>query len=466
MSDGTLGARSQGVVTWLSDLWDAERIGWVVLTILGTAGLAIAAVAIQPVLVLLPVVLLIGYLAIGRPKFALAAWLVVVCVVPHWLSVRFQATLPPASLIAFLLVPALLACGHVRWRAGDLVPLGILGLFTAAFFLFHSPRPYFFAAIVQGLVPYLLARKLVPNVGAVWFARLMATVLTLLAAWAVVEYVTDWHPFVGLYPGSSEANWSAIQERGGHARSEAAFGHAISLGAALAMGAPFVIASSWRGRTKVAATMLLAVGILCTGSRGPAIALAVGLALMLAFYRGRTFGRRQRWVLTVLGIAGGLVMVSALSSRLAASSTEAGQSADYREQLYSFVLRDVHPLAVADHLTILSTGGFEWRQVFHSIDSTFVWTSLIFGWLPVALFAVGAVALLIKTVGARANAAEIALLAQLPVLATVALITQYYALIWFLAGAAVSLGAISRTQAQNAPPPPARLEVDPDPVLV
>jgi hypothetical protein len=447
--------------------WNADDALWLALTVVGTAALTFAAIAIQPALAAFPAVFLIAYVAIGRPRFALTVWLVGVCVTPHWLNVRFQATFPPASLLALLLLPAILTTGRMQLRTGDMIALGILLLYTVAFFVSEAPRPFYFAALVQGALPYLLARKLVPHAGEVWFSRLMAGVLTVVAVWAIAEYVADWHPFVGLYPGSSEANWSAIQERGGHPRSEAAFGHAISLGAALAMGAPFVLATTWRGRTKVLAIALIALGILCSGSRGPAIALALGLALTLAFYRGRTLKRGQRWVLTALGTAGGIVMVGALSSRLSASSTEAGDSADYRGRLYSFVLQDVHPLSLASNLSPQASGGFEWRTVFHSIDSTFVLTALIFGWLPVAVFAVGAVALLAKTLAARANIAEIALLAQIPVLATVALITQYYALIWFLGGAAVALSAARRTApAPLAPPavPAAPRTAPPEPV--
>jgi hypothetical protein len=432
--------------------WDWEPALWLLATVVGAAGLAIAAVEITPAVIAAPVVLLVGYVAIGRPRFALASWLALVCVTPHWLSIRFQATFPPASLVALLLVPALLACKPPRWRSADLIAFGILGAYTAAFFIHDAPRPYFFAALVQGALPYLLARTLIPKAGEQWCARLIATVGAFLAAWAIVEYLGDWHPFVGLYPGSSEANWSAIQYRGGHARSEAAFGHAISLGAALAMSAPFILSTTWSGRTKLALTALVALGILFTGSRGPTIALAVGLALTLLFYRGPALKRGQRAVMTVVGVAGGVIMASALSSRLAASSEEASDSANYRGALYDFVLRDVHPLARADHLSILPTGGFEWRTVFHSIDSTFISTALIFGWLPIAIFAAGMVALLMKVAVGRGNAAEIALLAQLPVLATVALITQYYALIWFLAGAAVALGGTRAATQRPARP--------------
>lgn len=432
--------------------WDLEQAAWFGATILGTIALTIAAVVVNPVVVAAPMVLLLGYVAIGRPRFTLTAWVVLVCVTPHWFNVRFQATFPPASLLALLFVPALLSGDRVRWRPADLVAAGIIGLYITAFLVSHVPKPYFFAALIQGALPYLLARKLVPKAGETWFSQLMAALLAFVAVWAIFEYAANWHPFVGLDPGSSEANWANIQYRGGHARSEAAFGHAIALGAVLAMGVPFALATPWRGRTKVLVIALLALGILASGSRGPAIALGLALLLGVVFYRGAAFRRGQRIALGAIGLVGGALMISALSSRLSASATEASDSANYRGQLYDFVFKDIHPLSVADHFTFLPTGGFEWRTVFHSIDSTFVSTALVWGWLPVAVLFAGLLVLIVKVFRGRGNAAEVALLAQIPVLATVALITQYYALIWFLGGAAVALSATAR----EAPPQASR----------
>ena len=81
---------------------------------------------------------------------------------------------------------------------------------------------------------------------------------------------------------------------------------------------------------------------------------------------------------------------------------------------------------------------------------------LTYGWVPLACV----LAMLLAGVGClltgRATAPTIALLAQVPAFATVALITQYSTFTWFVAGLAVfSQATLRRAHAQPPPGEPA-----------
>ena len=237
-----------------------------------------------------------------------------------------------------------------------------------------------------------------------------------------------------------------IQFRGGHARSDAAFGHPIALGGALAIAVPFIFAAPWRTSRKLASLMLISLGVLATTSRGPMTAVLLGTALMIGLYRGKTVSVGQRRVIIVGTLVGSIVIYAALVSKLTAAGTEASRSAAYRGTLYSYVLRDIHPISLARNVTY-TNNRYLYRD-FGSIDSAFIYTAVFYGWLPVVLYIASLIALGWQAVRRRAHPAAIALLAQLPVLATVAPITQYQTLLWFLGGLVV---AESFAAARKAP---------------
>ena len=244
--------------------------------------------------------------------------------------------------------------------------------------------------------------------------------------------------FVGFDLGSPEGFWAAVQYRGGHARSDAAFGQAIALGGSLAMAVPFIFASTWRTTRKVVATGWTAAGVLATASRGPMIAVLVGLVLVLALYTSPQISARQRRQIAFCALAGGALAYAALSGILTAAGTEASASAAYRGELYSYVLADVHAFGLANNVTL--SQGQQLYRYFGSVDSTFIYNALFFGWVPVALLIAALLGLVGRVLFRRAGPAAIALVAQIPVLATVAPITQYGTLLWFLGGLVVVEG--------------------------
>jgi hypothetical protein len=86
---------------------------------------------------------------------------------------------------------------------------------------------------------------------------------------------------------------------------------------------------------------------------------------------------------------------------------------------------------------VLPTGE-TYYGTFQSIDSELVLTGLRFGSLPLLVVIAAIVACVLSLLRGRATPASVAVAAQVPAFATVALITQYGFLMWFLAGLAVT----------------------------
>ena len=75
---------------------------------------------------------------------------------------------------------------------------------------------------------------------------------------------------------------------------------------------------------------------------------------------------------------------------------------------------------------------------FHSIDSALIYFGLTNGLIPLALVVTVLLAALLLALRGRATPATLAIVAQLPAVATVALITQYAMFFWVVCGLAVS----------------------------
>ena len=94
-------------------------------------------------------------------------------------------------------------------------------------------------------------------------------------------------------------------------------------------------------------------------------------------------------------------------------------------------------VGVADSATKDSTGQVYFGN-FRSIDSQLILTGLSSGLIALALIVVALIAGIVLVVSRRATAPTIAVVAQIPALATVALITQYSVFVWFAIGLAAS----------------------------
>lgn len=386
------------------------------------------------------------------PRVGIVIWLAVTCFVPAWLIVSIDVGWTPAGLMALVLIPAIIVRSpRLGWRLGDVVVAVMIVLVLLAHWEGGTPKAVTYAIVTRGLLAYFVSRHLAPRAGIEWTLNVFAVILLTCATWSIVEYVFNWHAFVGFDLGSPEGFWAEIQYRGGHARSDATFGQAIALGGSLAMAVPLIVASTWRTLRKILAVGWIATGVLATASRGPMIAVLVGVVLVLALYTSPRISVRQRRQLTACALAGGVIVYLALSGILTAAGTEASASASYRGELYSYVLSDVHPFSLASNMTL--SHGQELYRYFGSVDSTFIYNALLFGWVPVALLMAALVALMVRVLRRRAGPAAIALVAQIPVLATVAPITQYGTLLWFLGGLVVIEGARVCDAASPAPEP-------------
>ena len=102
---------------------------------------------------------------------------------------------------------------------------------------------------------------------------------------------------------------------------------------------------------------------------------------------------------------------------------EAGGSAEYRSDLVTLI-REMRPLGITTSWTVLPSGETYYGS-FQSIDSELVLTGLRFGVLPLLVLIAVIVACVLSLIRGRATPAAVAVAAQIPAFAAVALITQY-----------------------------------------
>ena len=124
-----------------------------------------------------------------------------------------------------------------------------------------------------------------------------------------------------------------------------------------------------------------------------------------------------------------------VSQVFADAGTEAANSSDYRGQLLGLV--GAMTWIGTSNASVVTAGGDSLYAGFNSVDSAVLLLGLTYGIVALicalVLFGAGVLAMLRR----RGGPAVIAVVAQVPVLLTVALITQYAALFWFVVGLAV-----------------------------
>ncbi|MFT7710510.1 hypothetical protein ACMT9Y_06095 [Clavibacter tessellarius] len=398
------------------------------------------------------------------PRTAVAVWLVALSLVPVWSGVQVGGYyLPPSTIAAVLVILAIVPVPGFRVSPLD----ALVVLMTAAGFagivvgggagVGMSTLVTFLTYALPG---YLLGRLAAHRIGMASLHALVAVVSTVVAVLAVVEFVSGGNPFV-LLPGNAglRETWATLQGRGGIIRAEGAYGHSIALGSALAIAIPLTLASRFRLPVRLGMTAVMMLAAVLTFSRVGMLGAVLGLALSIVFLRD-AISLRVRATVTA-----GVVVVAAAVAPFVQSvfddaGTEASNSSDYRGDLYSLV----------PGMGILGTtpdahrgsDGRVFYGPFRSIDSQLVLTGLTFGLLVAAAVLVALAVGVGLVLRGRATAATIALVAQIPALASVALITQYATLVWFLAGVAATSQVLRRDAREEfAPPPdpaPARLE--------
>jgi hypothetical protein len=279
----------------------------------------------------------------------------------------------------------------------------------------------------------------------------IAVAFTVVSVFALVEFVTHWNPFV-LVPGSDSlhATWAPIQDRGGRARAEGAFGHSIALGACLAMAVPITLTSPFRTWLRMAMAVLMLGASVVTFSRIGLVTAVLGVVLAVLFLRSGLPARVRA------AVVGGLVVVAAASASLVsevftAAGTEAADSAGYRLSLLNLV-HDLVPFGYSSGAYRLASGQLVLANIpsadgiLHSIDNALLLFGLTYGWVPMVVVLAGLLAAVGCVLVRWVTAPTIALVAQIPAFATVALITQYSTVTWFVAGLAVFSQSVLREQ--------------------
>jgi hypothetical protein len=371
-----------------------------------------------------------------RPVVLAVAYLAVLGLVPIWTGLSVRIFLQPQLLIGLLVLAVVLPQARrlgVRLTLADLL-VGLFVLACVAPLAAGGASITSVVTAVQYFAAYLVGRLLPGLVGPDRLLLVTTGVFAIVALLAVGEQLTGTNVFQS-FPGSAglHAQWANIQIRGGTARAEGAFGHSIALGASLAMSIPLALAAPLRPWIRVAAVVLTMAAVVVTFSRIALITAGVGI--LCAIVASRELPARLRVMLAVAGTMVALAAAPLVSRVFLAAGDEATNSAAYRGDLVSLI-GDIDVLGFSSAFSRAPNGAVSF-EAFNSIDSALILHGLIYGWASLAvalvLLAVALVAVLLR----RAAAPTMAVVAQIPALFAVALITQYATVFWFVAGFAV-----------------------------
>ncbi|WP_445443454.1 hypothetical protein [Clavibacter sp. km1a] len=389
------------------------------------------------------------------PRVAVSVWLAALCLLPVWTGVSAGGIhLPAASLAAILVIIAVSPVPGFRISPLDALVV-LMGASALAGLLLGSDEKASLTTLVTfisyGVPGYLLGRLAAHRIGMPALQGIVAIAFTVVGALAVVEFATHVNPFISL-PGNGglRALWGTLQGRGGIVRAEGAFGHSIALGSSLAMAIPLTLASRFGLPARLAMTTVMVVGAVLTFSRVGMLGALLGLVLAIVFLRD-AISLRVRVTVTAVVVVVVVAIAPFVRTVFDDAGTEATNSSDYRGDLYGLIPgMQVLGLAASAYR---GTDGRVFYGGFRSIDSQLVLTGLTFGILSAIGVLIALAVGVVLVLRGRATAATIALVAQIPALASVALITQYSIFVWFLAGVAATSQILRREPARPEPDP-------------
>jgi hypothetical protein len=395
------------------------------LVLLGIAGIAIAFVILR-----------------RSAKWAVGIWLAVICFVPVWigfnLGVSGNLYVPIASGVALIVIVTLVPGGRLRFTLADGLVLLLVVVSAVASAVTNSTvaLSFLLSLTIYFVVGYALGRLAPHRIDLRWIYGVVGVTFAVVAVLAIIESLSGRNLFVNLHAANGQfALWSALQYRGGALRVEGAFGHSIALGCSLAMAIPLTLASRLPSWVRILMVLVILVATTLTFSRVGILGAILGLVLSILFLReGLT--RRMRVVLASGGAAATLVLFPIISAVLTAAGSEASGSAAYRGDLLALV-GQMEPIGVANSARRAADGQIYFGN-FRSIDSQLILTGLSGGVIVLAAIVVALLAAIVLVLAGKGSAATIAIVAQIPAFATVALITQYSIFVWFIIGLAVT----------------------------
>jgi hypothetical protein len=436
---------------------DRSGIHWLLASAVGTCAMVgtLYFSVIAPVVLLGPVVALAIFPK--NPRLGFLVWLLSVAAVPCWIGAGAGGIFIPATLIASLVAITCLLTG-VKWTPSkaDLCVVALL-VFAALGTFFGSSTGTSsmsaFSSIFTLWIPgYLVGRFVCEKAGISFVQAAVGVTFGAVGLMALIEKLLSWHPFARQVGMNSLAEiWAPIQTRGGEDRSEWVFGHSIALGGSLAVSIPFLLSSSLKTRNKLLLLALILGGVAMTLSRGAM--LAAGLTLVLSLITAKNLQAGQRFLLFVAAAVLACFTLISFAAVSDEAGTEVTHSSSYRVSLFIRLIGSLAPFGRASSYMADATGSGQYG-IYGSIDNAFMAIGLGFGWVPMLIVAVPFVAMGIRFLRGRASFAEVALIGQLPVITTVAMITQYQVMVWMVAGIAATLARAASRATEGQPTKP------------
>ena len=389
----------------------------------------------QVALAVIAVSLAVGvfFLFRGMPRTAVAVWVAVMFFTPVWLGATVQGFNITALIAVTLIAMLAWSASGLHWSFVDSLVLILAVAVALAVVIGGSDPAHAQEFVLMWMLPYAWGRLILARVSREFLAACIAIAAAIAAVLAIAEFLTGDNIFLSI-PGASSSVWGGQRQRAGLIRVEGAFGHSIALGGSLAMSIVFVMVLKWAVWLRTALIVLLGTAAALTFSRLGLVGVALTIALMVVLLH-RVIGKALSVTISIALGVGAVAALPTLLQVFGDAGAEAEGSAEYRGDLLPLV-NTMNVLGVSPARERLPTGEDYWGG-FRSIDSALILLGLQFGLIPLALSLVLIGVLIVATLR-RPSPPAIALLAQVPAFATVALITQYSAFTWFVAGLAVA----------------------------
>jgi len=341
--------------------------------------------------------------------------------------------LAPAAIISVLVIAARIGKTRLRINIIDALVLALILVSLLGTAFASTPTHIFSQIVLEWGLPYLAARVLSADVSLLTRLPVLGLVLGLLA---IAQSVTriDLASFPPFSFSVGATNWMGLQGRAGLVRAELTTGQSIALGGILVLLLPFAL-SAERKMLRVTSSIALIGGILATLSRAALVSGIIAIFLCLWF---SAMSKATKSILLVLTVAAAGAAATVFGDFLERSGgNELSDSTNYRGGLLGLI-RYANPLGLASNAVPSGRGATFFWDTFYSIDNGLLYVALYAGVIAAIAFILMVVVLGWKLVRGSVNPATIAIVAQIPLLVSVAPITQYQNFLWFFIGLAAS----------------------------